>query len=181
MTDNSYDLTEFNKEDFQADVLVELRELKFYGGMRASPPKLQPYVVQALLEAREIVKKKTLRQYLCPALQTSSNDVFEMAKIAIPIMLSLALAGTILIPVNTLIFASIILMIQRMGVATYCHGFDKEEKKDSQPSKKIRLSYKTSSKLSDEDKIFLGSLFGSVDFGNSYYSGGKLKKKEDDW
>jgi hypothetical protein len=79
-------------------------------------------------EAKAITARKDIRQALCPALKSASNDAFEIAKITTPILVPLALVGTIAIPLNPLLFAIIALVIARMGIASLCADFDKKDK-----------------------------------------------------
>lgn len=71
-------------------------------------------------QAEEIVEDISVKSYLCPALQSVSDDAFEIAKIIIPILVSLSLAKTITVPLDSLLFALIPLSIARMGIASLC-------------------------------------------------------------
>ena len=71
-------------------------------------------------QAEEIVENRSIKSYLCPALQCVSDDAFEIAKIIIPILVSLSLAKTITVPLDSLLFALIPLSIARMGIASLC-------------------------------------------------------------
>lgn len=68
-----------------------------------------------------------VRQYLCPALKSASNDAFDIAKTMTPVLAALSLAGVITLSLNPLIFAALSLLIARMGIATLCA--DKAEEK----------------------------------------------------
>lgn len=72
----------------------------------------------------EIVSNKNILKLLCPALKTASNDTFEIAKITTPILLSLALAGTINLPLIPVIFAGIAVAIGRLGISTICADYN---------------------------------------------------------
>jgi hypothetical protein len=63
----------------------------------------------------------TLRSILCPTLKCLSNDVFEIAKVSIPILLSLSLAGTIALPAEPLVFGVVAFIIAKSGVITACN------------------------------------------------------------
>lgn len=80
------------------------------------------------VKSEELVKRPDIRALLCPALQTASDDAFEIAKIATPILVGLVLAGTLTIPLIPTLFASIALTISRLGIASLCA--DLNESKD---------------------------------------------------
>jgi hypothetical protein len=46
-------------------------------------------------KAKELLDRKDIRAILCPALQSAGNDVYDIAKIITPILVGLAIAGTI--------------------------------------------------------------------------------------
>lgn len=80
---------------------------------------------------RDVIKKEKLLKYLCPALRSASDDAFEIAKVITPILLSLAIVGTIVLPLAPSIFASIAVFISKMGIAALCVDYPniKEAKK----------------------------------------------------
>ncbi|MEK6751777.1 MAG: hypothetical protein AABZ00_05875 [Chloroflexota bacterium] len=79
--------------------------------------------------ATKIIIKRDVRKYLCPALQTASNDAYDIAKIITPILIPLILAGTIAIPLQPLLFSHLALSIARMGIASLCDDFKDKDKK----------------------------------------------------
>jgi hypothetical protein len=81
-----------------------------------------PYIV-----AQEIVARRDIRIYLCPALQTVSNDAFDIAKVCTPILVGLVIAGTISIPLLPMLFAAIAFTISRAGVSSLCVGYPKKD------------------------------------------------------
>ena len=89
---------------------------------------------EAVLEiyAIEVVARKDIRAYICPPLQSLSNDAYDIAKVITPILIPLVLAGTLAIPLQPLIFSHISLILARMGVAALCEDYNKkkEKKKD---------------------------------------------------
>jgi hypothetical protein len=80
--------------------------------------------------AAEIVSRKDMRQHLCPALQSVSNDAFDIAKVSTPVLASLSLAGVLTIPLNPVLFAVIALLIARMGIASFCVDYKKDKAKE---------------------------------------------------
>ncbi len=67
---------------------------------------------------------------ICAALKSGVDDVFSIAKVVIPILLPLSMAGTITVPPDTLSYATIALVISKMDVATLCVGYGKKEEKN---------------------------------------------------
>ena len=80
-------------------------------------------------KAEEYVRKKEIMEHICPGLQTISNDAFEITKVITPILLGLAVTGTISIPMIPILFASIGLVIARMGTKTLCANYDENDDK----------------------------------------------------
>ena len=71
------------------------------------------------------IKKKSVREKLCPILDRGVTDVFDIAKPTVPILISLAVAGAISISVSpAFIVAGAALLIARMTVAKYCPDDD---------------------------------------------------------
>ena len=86
-------------------------------------------------KAKELLARKDIRAYLCPALLRGSDDVFELSKIVTPLLLGFVAAGTIAIPLVPVLFAAIAFEITRMGITSICANYDKqneEKKKDEE-------------------------------------------------
>jgi len=83
-------------------------------------------------QAKKLVAKKEIKKYLCAALKSVSDDVFEISKVITPILLSLSIAGTISIPLSPLLYASMAILISKMGIAMLCAECDvkKSTRKD---------------------------------------------------
>ena len=73
--------------------------------------------------AENIVRRVDVRKYLCPVLQSVSDDAFDLSKTVTPILVTLSFTGTISIPLEPTLFANIILIISRMGIAALCVGY----------------------------------------------------------
>jgi hypothetical protein len=84
---------------------------------------------EARTEATKVIAKRGFRKYICPALQTVTNDAHDIAKIITPILIPLILAKTISIPLEPIIFAQVALIIARMGVASLCEDLKDKDKK----------------------------------------------------
>jgi 7-cyano-7-deazaguanine synthase in queuosine biosynthesis len=138
----------FDLEPFQVEVLGALEYLKYLDWEEEEEEeweeeeeeeeekeerrrKREEEEVEAAVQAEKLVSQKDIGQYLCPALQTVADDAFDIAKVVTPILVPMVLAGTISIPLNPLFFATIALVIARMGVASLCAGYPKrnEDKK----------------------------------------------------
>lgn len=81
----------------------------------------------SLQQAKDLVTRKDIRKYLCPALQTVANDAFEISKVITPILVGLVIAGTIVIPLIPVLIASMALVIARMGISGLCADFIQED------------------------------------------------------
>ena len=76
--------------------------------------------------AKKLVSNKEIRELLCPALRSVSTDVWEIAKIATPILYGSAMAGTISIPREAVVFAALAILVAKMGSASLCMDHDKK-------------------------------------------------------
>ena len=70
------------------------------------------------------VLRSVIRRALCPSLKSFTGDVFELAKVSTPILLSLSMVGTIQLPAQPLVIGMIVMFIARGGVATVCKDSD---------------------------------------------------------
>jgi hypothetical protein len=77
--------------------------------------------------ARKLVNNKDIRKLLCPALKSVSTDVWEIAKVATPILYAAAVAGKVSIPHDPIVFAALTIVIARMGIASLCVENDKNQ------------------------------------------------------
>lgn len=84
----------------------------------------------AVSQAEEIVAHREIRTFLCPVLQSMSNDAFEIAKVSTPILLGLACGGILTIPLSPFIFAAIAIYIARVGIASFCSGFENKKSEE---------------------------------------------------
>lgn len=80
-------------------------------------------------QAEKIAVRSEVRTILCAALQTTSNDAFEIAKITTPILLGLVFAGVLALPLYPTLFAVVALIIARAGIASFCAGLEKKNSK----------------------------------------------------
>lgn len=83
---------------------------------------------QQILATKMLITEKILTR-VCPALQSFSGDSHDIAKIIVPILIPLVLAGTLTIPLQPLIFSYIAILISRMGVASLCANYSKKPEK----------------------------------------------------
>ena len=68
-----------------------------------------------------------LQCYLCPSLLSISNDAFEVARVITPLLVGLKLSGKVDIDLDPWLFAGIALMVERMGVAGFCAGYERDQ------------------------------------------------------
>ena len=103
---------------------VDLKRLRELAKSR-SPDRGEgePQAVARALEnpgVPAMIEDKSVREYLCPVLKSLSGDVFDIAKVSTPILVSLSLAGAISISLSPVLFAGVFIVVARMGVAAYC-------------------------------------------------------------
>jgi hypothetical protein len=67
-----------------------------------------------------------IREVLSPALKYVSDDIFEIAKITTPLLLSLSAMGTISLPAQPVAYAIIATLIGRTGVSVVCSANNKD-------------------------------------------------------
>ena len=73
--------------------------------------------------AEEIAGQKKVRLNLCPALRGVEDSPVAIAKTITPILVPLAEAKIIRLPLESELFAMLALVITRDGVADYCTGY----------------------------------------------------------
>jgi len=78
--------------------------------------------------AKKLVNRKDIQMIICPALQSISDDAFEIAKVITPLLSGLAVAGVLAIPLIPSLFAAIALVVARMGVASLCNSQNNKDK-----------------------------------------------------
>jgi hypothetical protein len=76
-----------------------------------------------LTQAQEITQRPDFRSLVCPVLQSVTNDVFEYSKILTPILVGAVLAKTIIMPLDTLLFAAISIVVSKSGVSAMCASY----------------------------------------------------------
>jgi hypothetical protein len=81
---------------------------------------LEDWEQAALHQGEALLERPDIQQALCPALQSSSSDVFVIARTITPILLERIDRGTLLIPRVPVLCAAVALQIYRRGISTYC-------------------------------------------------------------
>lgn len=128
------ELQEFNLEQFQEEVLSRLAEEmqdtldtfsiqdSWENKQRRQRRKEEEAVkrINSLKEAEFITRKTEFKNLICPALQSITGDVFDIAKITTPALVVAVSAKTISIPLDPLIFMYIAIVIARAGVSSFC-------------------------------------------------------------
>ncbi len=96
-----------------------------------SAPAVDPEIQDAKRQAAQLVHNPTVRERLCPALSSVSDDVGSIAKVVGPALLPLALTGPgAIVPLSSLVFGAIAVVVARAGVAAVCPDAKKAAKKD---------------------------------------------------
>lgn len=75
--------------------------------------------------ASDVLKRKNVRELLCPALKSVTDDVFDISKSVTPVLTGCVVSGVISIPLTPVIFAAVAVVIVRMSVASLCAGYIK--------------------------------------------------------
>ena len=79
-----------------------------------------PEVVDAVTEVSKNIRDKKIRKRICAALGTVTQDMFDLSKILIPVLIPLSLAQKIPLSPNPLVLGTVILLISKMGIAAFC-------------------------------------------------------------
>jgi hypothetical protein len=79
-----------------------------------------PQVLEQQVPFEQPRLKAPIREVLCPALRYLSNDIFQIAKVTTPVLLSLSAVGTIVLPAQPMAYAIIAIVIARTGVSAVC-------------------------------------------------------------
>jgi hypothetical protein len=79
-----------------------------------------PQVLEQQAPSEKPRLQSHIREVLCPALKYVSHDVFEIAKVTTPVLLSLSAAGNIVLPAQPMAYAIIAIVIARTGVSVIC-------------------------------------------------------------
>jgi hypothetical protein len=79
-----------------------------------------PEVVDAVTQVATNIKNKKIRKRICAALGTVTQDMFDLSKILIPVLIPLSLAQKIPLSPNPLVLGAVILLISKMGIAAFC-------------------------------------------------------------
>jgi hypothetical protein len=123
----------FNSDTFEYEMMQAIEKYQdFYevdsptrGEEAPTPPK------ETAKEAKKLLERKDIRHYICPALQSISKDAYDIGKTIAAILIPLALAKTILIPLDPIVFGLMAIMISKMGIASLCADYEnKKDEKD---------------------------------------------------
>lgn len=71
-------------------------------------------------KAKELLARRDILEYLCPTLKVGADDAFTMSNTIAQILVPLAIAGSLSIPLVPTLFASMALLISRIGIANLC-------------------------------------------------------------
>ena len=77
---------------------------------------------QAQASAADALAKGVTKRRVCAALHRATDDPFETAKVLTPVLFPLAAVGVI--PMDTLVFSYLAMMVARIGVAALCADVD---------------------------------------------------------
>ena len=92
------------------------------------PLEIEKDIRKATAEAKNLTKRKEIKAILCPALKSVGTDAIEIAKVTIPLLVGASISGTIVFNLDPLLYAVLVLVIARTGIASICTEYDKNEK-----------------------------------------------------
>jgi hypothetical protein len=117
-----------NLDAFQQQVQNAVELISFSENLEPLQPR--PYssgFEESKKEAEQIVKRKDIKQIICPALTNVANDTANVVNAITPGLVTAVLAGTLAIPLNPVLFGWIAVVIFKAGVASICTGYDSKE------------------------------------------------------
>jgi len=101
--------------------IAKLRPIFMYAQERTWAISALERREESVGRARPIMKQPVVREQLCPSLIRVTDDVYDIAKVALPVLVPLAIAGTIVVPLTPILVAGGATLVARMGVAWLCH------------------------------------------------------------
>ena len=94
-----------------------------FGFGEGAPAEVNKETVERAEEsAKQELGKPEVKRALCAALESTGDDLVDVAKVVSAALLPLAASGVIGLGVTPLAFAVTALLIYRAGVASYCVG-----------------------------------------------------------
>jgi hypothetical protein len=98
--------------------------IKFIEVMGLSTARsLRRHRLELTQRAKNIAEQKEVKLHLCPALRGVENSPVAIAKTMTPILVPLAGAKIICLPLEPELFAMLALVITRNEIADYCTGY----------------------------------------------------------
>ncbi len=103
-----------------ADALGEAREALSFPGRGRSVTVAPEEVERAKEDAKLLIKQPGVIERLCPALQSVSDDISDIAKGVVGAMIPLAMGPQAVIPLTSVAFGALAVVIFRMGIRSLC-------------------------------------------------------------
>lgn len=72
------------------------------------------------VSAEEILSDRKVKELLCPAMSSLTDNAVDIFKKVAPVLITLNLTGTVQIELDAYLYATIILLISKMGVSSIC-------------------------------------------------------------
>lgn len=97
-------------------------DASYFGGKtgQGGRKRPKPESREAVAQAEKVLAEVTIRQRLCVALASASDDVKEVAKIVCGTMVPLAIAGTLGVATTPLLLAGVTVVVLRAGIRGLC-------------------------------------------------------------
>lgn len=113
----------FNQIEFDNQVEKAIKIIKFTEDLdpNAIVPQSSGFE-RSQEEAEEIVNRADVKKIICPFLQSSINDVFELGKLLTAGLVAPIILGTstVVIPINPILIAWMAIIIWKAGVTSIC-------------------------------------------------------------
>ncbi|MBR8836925.1 MAG: hypothetical protein DSM106950_23700 [Stigonema ocellatum SAG 48.90 = DSM 106950] len=123
------DQKEFNIDIFREQVIKAIELISFSESLDESQIKAYSSGSEkSKEEAEQIVRRKDIKEYICPGLKSLTNDTFNIANTIIPVLVGAILSGTLMIPLDPMLFGWITVAIAKAGTASLCNDYDSEKK-----------------------------------------------------
>jgi hypothetical protein len=90
----------------------------------------QQAVDNAVEQAESELEKQAAKKAVCAALESTGDDLTDIAKVVAAALLPLVASGVIILSLTPLAFATAALVVYKTGVSAYCSDLDRQEGKE---------------------------------------------------
>ncbi len=114
-------MSEFDLNEFQTQINQSLDEISFYDNLK--PGEITAYgtnLTEIKKQAEDLLFHKDIKPYICPSLTNITDDIKTVANTITPGLVTAILAGTLIMPLNPVIFGYIAVLIVKEGISNFC-------------------------------------------------------------